>query len=126
MLCLNISGVEDRIPVTARAFGDETGDIQFVVMSDRTGGMRAGVFREAVEKVNLLHPQFVISIGDLVDGYTEDPELLRSQWEEVDGILESLDVPFYYVAGNHDISNPWMEEIWKERLGSPYCSPHRW
>lgn len=120
MLCLNISGVEDRIPVTARAFGDETGDIQFVVMSDRTGGMRAGVFREAVEKVNLLHPQFVISIGDLVDGYTEDPELLRSQWEEVDGILESLDVPFYYVAGNHDISNPWMEEIWKERLGSPY------
>jgi hypothetical protein len=64
MLCLNISGAEERIPVTGNPFGDATGDIQFVVMSDRTGGMRPGVFRDAIEKVNLLHPQFVISVGD--------------------------------------------------------------
>jgi hypothetical protein len=34
--------------------------------------------------------------------------------------VNSLEVPFYYVPGNHDISNPWMEGIWKECLGSPY------
>lgn len=116
----NILTAETRVSATEKPFGDQTGDIQFIVMSDRTGGMRPGVFRDAVTQVNLLHPQFVISVGDLIDGYTEDETLLRNQWEEFNGILESLDVPFYYVPGNHDISNPWMETWWKEKLGSPY------
>jgi len=117
---VHLHGFENKVPVTDKPFGDQTGNIQFIVVSDRTGGMRSGVFRAAIREVNLLHPQFVISVGDLVDGYTEDETLLRNQWEELNGILESLDVPFYYVPGNHDISNPWMETWWKEKLGSPY------
>lgn len=120
VLGADLLAAEENVPATAKPFGDQTGDIQFVVVSDRTGAMRAGVFRDAIRKVNLLHPQFVISVGDLVDGYTTDESVLRSQWEEFNGILESLDVPFYYVPGNHDISNPWMETWWKEKLGRPY------
>lgn len=95
-------------------------DIRFVVMPDRTGGMRSGVFRGALKKANLLHPEFVLSVGDLIDGYTLDLPLLDAQWEEFDGMVDALDIPFYYVPGNHDISNPWMEEQWRERLGEPY------
>ncbi|MDQ8183175.1 metallophosphoesterase [Pelagicoccus sp. SDUM812005] len=89
-------------------------------MPDRTGGMRAGVFREALRKANLMHPEFLLSVGDLIDGYTLDPQLLDSQWKEFDQMVDTLDMPFYYVPGNHDISNEWMEEQWRERLGQPY------
>ncbi len=95
-------------------------DIRFVVMPDRTGGMRGGVFRDALKKANLLHPEFLLSVGDLIDGYTLDLPLLEAQWKEFDAMVDSLDIPFYYVPGNHDISNLWMEEQWRERLGDPY------
>jgi hypothetical protein len=47
-------------------------NFQFAIVSDRTGGHRAGVFPLALEKLNLLQPEFVVSVGDLIEGYTED------------------------------------------------------
>ncbi|MBK1880602.1 metallophosphoesterase [Pelagicoccus mobilis] len=105
---------------TTQALESDPGTIRFVVMPDRTGGMREGIFKDALEKANLLHPEFVMSVGDLIDGYTLDPKLLDAQWKEFDDIVEGIDVPFFYVPGNHDISNTWMEEEWKRRLGDPY------
>jgi hypothetical protein len=43
-----------------------------VIVTDRTGGHREHVFRDAMPKVNLLRPAFVMSVGDLIEGYTED------------------------------------------------------
>lgn len=109
----------EDIPVTAAPEASDD-DIRFIVMGDRTGGMQPGIFADAIEKANLLHPEFVISVGDLIDGYTEDIATLDAQWKEFDSMVEAIDMPFYYVPGNHDISNPWMEEEWRRRLGRPY------
>ena len=39
--------------------------------------------------------------------------------------VNSLPMPFFYVQGNHDISNPWMEMEWKSRFGrSHYYFTH--
>ena len=107
-------------PWTDRAFKNEARDFQFVIMSDRTGGMQAGVFAEAVRKVNLLQPEFVMSVGDLIDGYTEDEALVRKQWAEFDALVGQLEMPFFYLPGNHDISNELMLEHWREKLGPEY------
>lgn len=107
-------------PWTDQAFRNDARDFQFVIMSDRTGGMQPGVFAEAVRKVNLLQPEFVMSIGDLIDGYTEDEGLVREQWEEFDAIVRQLEMPFFYLPGNHDISNVSMHRQWQERLGPAY------
>ena len=40
---------------------------QFAIVSDRTGGHRPGVFEDAVKKLNLLQPEFVMSVGDLIE-----------------------------------------------------------
>ena len=78
------------------------------------------VFADAVEKLNLLKPEFVMSIGDLIEGYSEDNAELNHQWNEFDGLVNKLQMPFFYVPGNHDISNEVMAKKWQKRLGQTY------
>jgi len=96
------------------------GQFQFAIVSDRNGGMRRGIFEQAVDKLNILQPEFVISIGDLIDGYTESRKLIKDQWQEFDTIVTKFQMPFFYVPGNHDISNPVMADYWTEHLGRDY------
>ncbi|MEL6356330.1 MAG: metallophosphoesterase [Bacteroidota bacterium] len=93
---------------------------QFAIVTDRTGGLRPGVFNEAVDKINLLRPPFVMSVGDLITGYTEDTIQLIAEWEEFDAMVQRLEMPFFYLPGNHDITNQVMEDLWKKRLGPTY------
>ena len=92
----------------------------FAVVSDLTGGYREGVFPEAVKRLNWLRPQFVMSVGDLIDGYIEDPASIAAEWDVFDAMLAPLHAPFFYVAGNHDYSNEAMAEVWRKRLGRSY------
>lgn len=82
--------------------------------------MRPGIFAAAMDKVNLMQPEFVLSVGDLIDGYTEDPEVWNAQWDEFDAIVDKLDMKFYYVPGNHDTSNELLTQVWKDRHGRDY------
>jgi predicted phosphodiesterase len=108
---------EDRNPWTHLRVNSDPNDFQFVVVSDRTGGHRAAVFSRAVEQINLLQPEFVISVGDLIEGYTKDPARLANEWKEFQGYVCKLQMPFFYVPGNHDISNDFQDQQWKERFG---------
>jgi hypothetical protein len=105
-----------RVASSNQRINNEASIIRFAIMSDRTGGMLPGVFKRGVEKVNLLQPEFVISVGDLIDGYTTDPDVWNAQWDEFDAIVNRLQMRFYYVPGNHDISNPQLDAVWLERL----------
>src|SRR5215475_13420609 len=89
-------------------FNNESKTFRFAIVSDRTGGARAGVFERAVEQLNILQPEFVISVGDFIEGYTEEPEEITKQWKEFNSFVGKLEMPFFYLPGNHDISNPVM------------------
>ena len=54
------------------------------ILSDRTGMNIPGEFEKAIDEVNLLKPDFVMCVGDLISGYTDDEALLAQQWDEVD------------------------------------------
>ena len=107
-------------PWTGLAANDDPQDFHFVVVSDRTGEHRPGVFRDAMAQINLLEPAFVVSVGDLIEGYTEDPATLRAEWAEIQGYVGTLGQPFFYAAGNHDMSNAVMAEEWQTRFGPSY------
>lgn len=111
---------EQKIPVSPKNFNDDSTTFRIAIVSDRTGGMREDVFAEAIEKLNLMQPEFVISVGDLIDGYTKDPQIWNKQWDEFDSMISKLDMPFYYVPGNHDSSNELMITAWHERHGRDY------
>ncbi|OPX24145.1 MAG: hypothetical protein B1H04_02680 [Planctomycetales bacterium 4484_123] len=76
---------------------------RFVVMSDRTGGHEPGAWARAVAEINRLRPDFVMCVGDLIEGYKKDPAIIRQQWREIDELTKRLHAPFFYCPGNHDI-----------------------
>lgn len=93
-------------------------NFQFVVVTDRTGGLRPGVFETGVAKINLLQPEFVVSVGDLITGYTKDSLQLEKEWKEFNGFVDQFEMPFFYVAGNHDYTNDLMARMWDEKFGT--------
>lgn len=111
-----------QVPVTDRPVNNAPGVFRFAIVADRSGGIRPGVFEGAVSKLKLLQPEFVMSVGDLIDGYTTDPKVWNAQWLEFEKIIGRLDLPFYYIPGNHDISNPELLSTWKQRRGDPWFS----
>jgi hypothetical protein len=107
-------------PWTHLDFQNDPGHFTFAIVSDLTGGYREGVFEAAVDRLQLLRPEFIVSVGDFIEGYTEDREEITQQWDTFDAMLGPLSAPFFYVPGNHDYSNEVMAEIWHERRGRDY------
>lgn len=107
-------------PWTKRPFENDPDNFQFAIVSDRTGGHRDGVFEKAVEKLNKLHPEFVMCVGDLIEGYTKDQKEIDRQWAEWDDILGKLKMRFFALPGNHDITNEVMRKVWLERYGKAW------
>ena len=113
------AAAEAKNPWTGLTANAAPDGFQFAVVSDRTGGHRKGVFSKAVKQVNLLQPEFVMSVGDLIEG-NPTAEANRTQWDEFDRYAKQFEMPFFYAAGNHDGDNPVKAQVWKERLGRRY------
>ena len=93
---------------------------RFVIIGDLTGGEEPGIFKQAVERINDLDPDFVVSVGDLIDGYTIDTSLINSEWQSFQNTLQKLNAPFFYVPGNHDVANPVLMSTWQKKFGESY------
>jgi 3',5'-cyclic AMP phosphodiesterase CpdA len=76
---------------------------QFAVLGDRTSGPPEGVrvLAQAVGELNLLGPDLVLTVGDLIQGYTHTDAWL-TQMREYRGTMADLRMPWFPVAGNHD------------------------
>jgi hypothetical protein len=108
-------------PWTSYVFNDDPEDFQCVIIGDRTGGANVLVtFMLAMGQLNLLQPEFVINVGDLIEGYSDDKAELNAEWDESDAMLDELEMPFFRTPGNHDIANKTAQEVWRERHGASY------
>lgn len=113
-------------PWTSLDAQDSANRFHFLIVSDRTGGLRPGVFKDAAEKISLLQPAFVMSVGDLIEGYDypngykEDRSALEAEWDAFDALLASVEAPFFHAPGDHDYSTRAMADVWRERHGRSY------
>lgn len=97
-------------------------DYKFVVLPDKTGGDETGAFELAIEEINRLAPDFVINVGDLIGGYFTDVKYCERDWKDILGRLEKLDAPFFFVGGNHDMTNQLQTDDFISRFGANYYS----
>jgi len=110
-----ISGAK---PWTAKEFRNDPENFQFAIIGDRTGGANAqGTFELAMGQLNLLQPEFVINVGDIIEGYSDDKAELNAEWDEVDGMLKKLEMPFFRTPGNHDIAHGIAQQVYLKRHG---------
>ena len=137
-LAASAQALGDRRPWTHLDYQNDPDDFQFAIIPDRTGGDLRGAFTNALDKVNRMHPEFVMTVGDLVEGMTMRDvnagktvsEVLRAQQAELTGMTAKVTAPFFTVVGNHDIArsrphppcfaraNEESSEVWREFYGS--------
>lgn len=107
-------------PWTYEPAGKLSDQFAFAIIGDLNSGERSGVFEVAAEQINLLKPKFVLSIGDLIDGGTEDTLLLKKQFDSFDLRAGKMGAPFFHTGGNHDLTNLIMRKFWEKRYGRRY------
>ena len=96
---------------------------RLVILSDRTGGHQEGVYPSIIREINLIRPDIVVTVGDHIEGYSDDMEAMSAEWDTLLAMLDELDAPVYLTAGNHDIWSDDSEELYQQRTGfDPYYS----
>lgn len=101
--------------------------IRFVVIGDRTGGAQPGIYEKIIAEVERLKPDFAITVGDAIEGYSQDTVSLNKQWKEYKSLLTTLTMPIYFTPGNHDVGADsalasTMRPFYLRYLGKPYYS----
>ncbi len=96
------------------------------ILPDRTTGDDWGLphLSRAVADLNLLRPDAVFCVGDLVQGYTRDVEAWDREVDDFLRIVHGLDADFWPTAGNHDVisgerdaSDRRFADRYRERFG---------
>ncbi|GGZ69827.1 metallophosphoesterase family protein [Algibacter mikhailovii] len=107
-------------PWTHTAFDASEEKFSFAVFSDLTGGERENIFEAGVSQINLMRPEFIVNVGDLIEGAEKDATVWNAQWDSFDERAQKAKAPIFYTGGNHDLTGNLAHGIWKERYGPSY------
>ncbi|MGH9658068.1 MAG: metallophosphoesterase family protein [Bryobacteraceae bacterium] len=104
--------------VGTRAVTEPKNDFRFSIMGDRTGGATPEIYGRVWREIDLLHPDFVINVGDTIQGGKD--ELADAQWQELRPVWQRYEhYPLYFTPGNHDIWNDLSRELYQKQTGRP-------
>ena len=93
-------------------------DFTFAILGDRTGAAFPGVYQQAWRETDADHPDFVINVGDTIQG--GDDSTLDAEWERIrDLIAPYRKYKFFYVPGNHDVWSEASAAAFQKYTGKP-------
>ncbi len=99
-----------------RAAGEPRNDFNFAVIGDRTGGAQPQIYGRVWREVDLLHPDFVVSVGDTIQGREDETAL--DQWKALRPIWARYNhYPLYFTPGNHDVWSAYSRELYEKESG---------
>src|ERR1041384_2944461 len=88
--------------------------IRFAILGDRTGEVQAGVFEQVWKEIDAQHPDFVIGVGDMIQGLHDNTA--ETEWREVKQIMQPYKKYALYLApGNHDVWSAASEELFRQQ-----------
>lgn len=104
--------------IGTRAVTETVNDFHFSIMGDRTGGATPEVYGRVWREIALLHPDFVINVGDTIQG--RDNQRAESEWRELRPVWQRYkQYPLYFTPGNHDIWNEYSQKLYENETGRP-------
>jgi len=93
-------------------------NFRFAILGDRTGGAQPGVYEQVWREVSLLRPDFVINVGDTIEG-GNDATAAAAEWESLRKLWNRYNLPQYFTPGNHDIWSADSRRIYEKATGRP-------
>lgn len=118
-----------KLPHNGKEVNAIEGPLEFAIVTDLTGigdganGLprRERIFKRAIDQINTANPEFVLSVGDLIQGPSKsDPRPITEQWDEFNAWVKAFNMRFYYVVGNHDIGDLNEQQEWCRQFGARY------
>ena len=100
-----------------RAWSEPRNDFRFCILGDRTGDAQAGVYESVWRDVDLAHPDFVINVGDTIQGGND--VTARAEWDALRPLWERYNYPQHFTPGNHDIWSAESRTIYEKATGRP-------
>lgn len=102
----------------------EQSAFNFIIIGDRTGAGPDSwkTLGRSISETNRISPDFVLFIGDLIDGYDMPGMAVDKQWEKFGTYADKLSIPYVCVPGNHDIYDDHSYAAWKKNRGETYFS----
>jgi hypothetical protein len=110
----------DVLPWKHENFDAEDSKFTFAVFADLTGGERPRIFDIAVAQLNLLRPELIMNVGDLIEGDATGIDELNAQWDIFDERAAKANAPIFYAGGNHDLTGDALRIVWEARNGPRY------
>ena len=79
------------------AAGQLKNDFCFSILGDRTGDANQQVYEQVWKEVDSLHPDFVINVGDSIQGGND--ATADSEWRDSAAVLEALQLSLVFHSG---------------------------
>src|ERR1700689_5924010 len=99
------------------AWSQPGNDFRFCILGDRTGDAQPGVYERVWRDVDSLHPDFVINVGDTIQGGND--ATAEAEWDVLRPLWERYKYPFYFPPGNHDIWSAQSRKIYEKETRHP-------
>lgn len=104
--------------VALRAVNEPKNDFRFSILGDRTGGPQPQIYGRVWREVDMLHPDFVINVGDTIQGGND--AVAPSQWQELRPLFERYKhYPLFFTPGNHDVFSETSQQLYEKESGRP-------
>ena len=96
----------------------DSGTFRFAILGDRTGEAVPGVYPEAWRELNSDDPDFVINVGDTIQGL--DDSKIQSEWQHVEKLLAPYrKYRLFFTPGNHDVWSKASALAYEKYTGRP-------
>jgi 3',5'-cyclic AMP phosphodiesterase CpdA len=96
---------------------EPTNDFRFSILGDRTGDAEPQVYESVWRDVSALHPDFVINVGDTIQGGND--ATVEAEWRALRPLWDRSKLPQFFTPGNHDIWSDISRRIYEKETGHP-------
>jgi 3',5'-cyclic AMP phosphodiesterase CpdA len=112
VVLLGLAGIALR-----SASGGPANNFRFSILGDRTGDAEPNVYESVWRDVGLLRPDFVINVGDTIQGGND--ATAEAEWRALRPLWDRSKIPQFFTPGNHDIWSPISRRIYEKETGHP-------